>query len=74
MDAAFVTWRHEFRRLQSETPQPPEQFVWSVTADVPIDPALHTCLLVYESDTARSAPRVCPTEAVIIATACRLQA
>ncbi|MEC7662227.1 MAG: acyl-CoA thioesterase II [Pseudomonadota bacterium] len=53
MDAAFVTWRHEFRRLQSETPQPPEQFVWfKVTADVPIDPALHTCLLVYESDTA----------------------
>ena len=27
-DAAFVTWRHEFRRLQSESPQPPEQFVW----------------------------------------------
>ena len=40
MDAAFVTWRHEFRRLQSETPQPPKQFVWfKVTADVPIDPA-----------------------------------
>ena len=43
MDGAFVTWRHEFRRLQSATPQPPEQFVWfKVTADVPVDPALHT--------------------------------
>jgi acyl-CoA thioesterase-2 len=53
LDGVFVTWRHEFRRLQSETPQPPEQFVWfKVTGQVPMDPALHTCLLVYESDTA----------------------
>ena len=52
-DASFVTGRHEFRRLQSETPQPPEQFVWfRVTGEVPADPALHACLLVYESDTA----------------------
>ena len=53
MDGVFVTWRHEFRRLQSQTPQPPEQFVWfKVTGSVPMHPALHTCLLVYESDTA----------------------
>ena len=50
-DAPFVTWRHEFRRLQSETPQPPEQFVWfKSTGPVPEDPALAACLLVYESD------------------------
>ncbi len=50
-DAPFVTWRHEFRRLQSETPQPPEQFVWfKSTGSVPVDPALAACLLVYESD------------------------
>ena len=53
LEGAFITWRHEFRRLQSETPQPPEQFIWfKVTGEVPVDPALHACLLVYESDTA----------------------
>jgi acyl-CoA thioesterase-2 len=53
LEGSFITWRHEFRRLQSETPQPPEQFVWfKVTGEVPADPALHACLLVYESDTA----------------------
>jgi acyl-CoA thioesterase-2 len=50
-DAPFVTWRHEFRRLQSETPQPPEQFVWfKSTGYVPDDPAIASCLLVFESD------------------------
>ncbi|MFL6871449.1 MAG: acyl-CoA thioesterase [Candidatus Azotimanducaceae bacterium] len=53
LEPAFITWRHDFRRLQSETPQPPEQCVWfKVTGEVPADPALHACLLVYESDTA----------------------
>ena len=50
-DSAFITWRNEFRRLQSSTPQPPEQFVWfKSNGDVPADPILHACLLVYESD------------------------
>ena len=52
-DDAFVSFRHEFRRLQSDTPQPPEQFVWFKTnGRVPRDPLLHACLLVYESDSA----------------------
>ena len=47
----FISWRFEFRRLQSQTPQPPEQFVWFKTnGEVPADPLLNTCLLVYESD------------------------
>ncbi|MEQ8689725.1 MAG: acyl-CoA thioesterase II [Pseudomonadales bacterium] len=47
----FITWRFEFRRLQSETPQPPEQFVWfKANGRVPDDPLLQTCLLIYESD------------------------
>ena len=50
-DAAFVTWRHEFRRLQSESPQPPEQFVWfKPTGQVPRDDLIAACLLVFESD------------------------
>ena len=50
-DAPFITWRHEFRRLQSESPQPPEQFVWfKPTGPVPDDPLTAACLLVYESD------------------------
>ena len=50
-DAPFITWRHEFRRLQEQTPQPPEQFVWfKANGPVPDDPILRACLLVYESD------------------------
>ncbi|MGK0221389.1 MAG: acyl-CoA thioesterase-2 [Limisphaerales bacterium] len=50
-DSPFITWRFEFRRLQSETPQPPQQFVWfKANGEVPDDPLLQTCLLVYESD------------------------
>ena len=54
-DSAFITWRHEFRRLQSPSPQPPEQFVWfkanATHGELAVDnPLLHTCLLVYESD------------------------
>ncbi|MDG2278368.1 MAG: acyl-CoA thioesterase II [Pseudomonadales bacterium] len=48
---AFLTWRHEFRRLQSDEPQPPEQFVWFKTnGEVPDDPLLQASLLLYESD------------------------
>lgn len=50
-DSAFITWRHEFRRLQSQTPQPPEQFVWFKShGTVPDDAVLQSCLLVFESD------------------------
>lgn len=50
-DSAFITWRFEFRRLQSESPQPPEQFVWFKShGAVPDDPVLQACLLVFESD------------------------
>lgn len=50
-DAPFITWRHEFRRLQSETPQPPEQFVWfKPVGRVPDDALIAACLLVFESD------------------------
>lgn len=50
-ESAFITWRFEFRRLQSESPQPPEQFVWFKShGAVPSDPILHACLLVFESD------------------------
>ena len=45
-----VTWRHEFRRLQSESPQPPEQFVWfKPTGPVPQTILIAACLLVFES-------------------------
>ena len=50
-NSAFITFRHEFRRLQSSTPQPPEQYAWFRShGAVPDDPVLQTCLLVYESD------------------------
>jgi acyl-CoA thioesterase-2 len=50
-DSAFITWRHEFRRLQSATPQPPQQYVWfKSNGAVAHDPILQACLLVYESD------------------------
>ena len=43
-DAAFVTWRHEFRRLRSESPQPPEQFVWfKPTGPVPRGDLIAAC-------------------------------
>ncbi|MEM9621679.1 MAG: acyl-CoA thioesterase II, partial [Pseudomonadota bacterium] len=50
-DSAFITWRHDFRKLQAQTPQPPEQYVWfKSNGPVPDDEVLQTCLLVYESD------------------------
>jgi len=51
LDSPFITWRHEFRRLQEQSPQPPEQFVWfKSNGDIPDDGVLQACLLVYESD------------------------
>jgi len=50
-DSAFITWRHDFRRLQTQSPQQPEQFVWfKSNGPVPDDAILQACLLVYESD------------------------
>jgi acyl-CoA thioesterase-2 len=52
-DSAFISWREDFRRLVSETPQPPHQNVWfKSNGAVPDDPVLQACLLVYESDNA----------------------
>ena len=51
LDSAFITWRHEFRRLQELTPQPAEQYVWFRSNGAVVDdPILQACLLVYESD------------------------
>lgn len=50
-DSPFITWRQDFRRLQEQKPQPPEQFVWfKSNGHVPDDRVLQACLLVYESD------------------------
>ena len=50
-ESPFITWRHEFRRLQEQRPQPPEQYVWfKSNGPVPDDSVLQACLLVYESD------------------------
>ncbi len=52
-DDAFVTWRHDHRRLASDEPQPPEQNVWfRANGELGDDPVLHAALLVYESDDA----------------------
>jgi acyl-CoA thioesterase-2 len=50
---AFVSWRHDHKRLRSDSPQPPEQNIWlRSNGELPDDPLLHTCLVVYESDDA----------------------
>lgn len=52
-DGAFINWRHDHKRLRSDGPQPPEQNVWlKSNGELPDDPLLHTCLIVYESDNA----------------------
>lgn len=52
--APFTAWRHEYKTLLDETkPHPPHQHVWfKASGALPDDPALHTCLMVYESDNA----------------------
>lgn len=53
LEDPIISWRHDFRRLQSTSPQPPQQFVWfRSNGPVPEDPQLHTALLIYESDRA----------------------
>lgn len=50
---AFLAWRHEHKILKEDLPHAPRQHVWFRTnGAVPDDPALHVCLLVYESDNA----------------------
>jgi len=52
-EGPFISWREDFRRLVSSTPQPPRQNVWfKSNGPVPEDPVLQACLLVYESDNA----------------------
>jgi acyl-CoA thioesterase-2 len=49
----FLGWRHDHKRLLSESPQPPHQDLWfKANGSVADDPLLHACLLVYESDNA----------------------
>ena len=49
----FLGWRHDHKRLLSETPQPPAQDLWfKANGRVADDALLHACLLVYESDNA----------------------
>jgi acyl-CoA thioesterase-2 len=49
----FLGWRHDHKRLLSETPQPPHQELWfKANGTLPDEVRLHTCLLVYESDNA----------------------
>jgi len=51
--ASFLSWRHEHKRLRSETPQPPRQDVWfKANGSLADDAWLHACLLVYASDDA----------------------
>ena len=52
-DSVFITWRHDHRRLLTESPQPPAQDLWfRANGELPDDPLLHAALLVYESDNA----------------------
>ena len=52
-DGPFIGWRHDHKRLRSDSPQPPEQNIWlKSNGSLPDDPLLHTCLVVYESDDA----------------------
>lgn len=49
----FMTWRHEYKALLSDSPHPPQQHVWfRSNGALPDDASLHACLLVYESDNA----------------------
>lgn len=49
----FLEWRMEHKVLKADRPHPPRQHVWfRSNGFVANDPALHACLLVYESDNA----------------------
>jgi acyl-CoA thioesterase-2 len=50
-DRAFITWRHDHKRLMIDAPQPPEQHAWiQSNGSLGDDLLLHMCLIVYESD------------------------
>ncbi len=52
-DDVFSAWRVEHKALLNETPHAPRQHIWVRTnGALTEDPALHACLLVYESDNA----------------------
>lgn len=52
-DQPFTEWRNEHKVLQEDKPHSPSQNIWfRASAALPDDAALHTCLLVYESDNA----------------------
>ena len=49
----FLGWRHDHKRLMSAEAQPPCQDMWfKANGEVPDDPIVHACLMVYESDNA----------------------
>jgi acyl-CoA thioesterase-2 len=52
-DAPFIAWRMEHKALLADGPHPPRQHVWiRASGELPDDPVLHACLLVFESDNA----------------------
>ena len=52
-ESTFLGWRHDYKRLQEETAQPPVQDLWfRANGHLPDDPILHSCLAVFESDNA----------------------
>jgi acyl-CoA thioesterase II len=52
-ESAFIAWRHEHKALLENEPHPPKQHIWfRSSGGLPDVAALHTCLLVYESDNA----------------------
>jgi acyl-CoA thioesterase-2 len=52
-DDVFTAWRVEHKALLNEVPHVPRQHVWvRASGALADDPALHACLLVYESDNA----------------------
>lgn len=52
-DEPFTAWRTEHKVLKRNEPHPPRQHVWfRASGPLPDDPALHACLLLYESDNA----------------------
>ncbi len=52
-EPAFLEWRVEHKVLKEDQPHAPRQHIWfRSNGTVANDPALHACLLVYESDNA----------------------
>lgn len=52
-NSAFLGWRHDHKRLRSNSAQPPLQDMWfKANGQVPDDAIVHACLAVFESDNA----------------------